>query len=70
MSENTGGPEQLAYPLEEARWVWEETARVMALHRELADMYRNHSRDKRTINTIWERIEEAEAPLLAIGVRL
>jgi hypothetical protein len=70
MTTDNPGPEQLAYTLEEARWVWEETARVMALHRELADMYRNNSRDTRTIRTIWERIEEGEAPLRAIGVSL
>jgi len=60
----------LDYSLEDARWVWEEAARIMALHRELADMYRNGSRDKRTIRTMWERIEEGEHALAAIGVFL
>lgn len=50
--------------------MWEEAARVMGLHRELAYMYRTKSRDKRTIAFLWERIEEGEAALRAIGVYL
>lgn len=70
MTDNEPGADQLEYSLEDARWVWEEVVRVMALHRELADMYRNNSRDKRTIKLIWEQIDAGEAGLRAMGVRL
>lgn len=62
--------DQLQYPLEEARWVWEEAARVMRLHGELASLYRAKSRDRGTMNLLWEKIEEGEAALALIGVRL
>lgn len=62
--------EDLQHGLEDARWVWEEAARVLGLHRELAHLYRTRSKDKRTINALWERIEEGEYGLRAIGVYL
>jgi hypothetical protein len=54
----------------EARWVWEEAARIYGLHTELANLYRNKSNDKRTINKLWELIEEGEYALRTVGVSL
>lgn len=62
--------EDLKHSVDEARWVWEEAARVMGLHRELAHLYRTHSKDKRTIAQLWELIEQGEYGLRAIGVQL
>jgi hypothetical protein len=62
--------EDLKHNLEDARWVWEEAARILGLHRELAYLYRTGGRDKRTIRELWERIEEGEYGLRAIGVQL
>lgn len=50
--------------------MWQEAARVYRLHNELANLYRSNSTDKRTINTLWERIEEGEAALALVGVNL
>lgn len=61
--------EQLPYEVAEAKWMWQETAHVYRLHRELAYMYRNRSKDQRTINTLWEQIEEREEVLRALGVQ-
>lgn len=62
--------EALAHDPEEARWVWEEAARVYRLHGELASLYRVGSRDRRTIHELWARIEEGEAALRLVGVTL
>ncbi len=55
---------------EDAKWVWVEAARVLALHRELASLYRNKSTDKRTIDRLWELIDEGEYALRLVGVQL
>jgi cellobiose-specific phosphotransferase system component IIA len=60
----------LEHDVDEARELWQEAARVMGLHRELASMYRTNSKDKRTIATLWERINEGEANLRRQGVYL
>lgn len=60
----------LKHSPEDAKWVWQEAARIMALHRELAVLYRSGGRDKRTIKTLWERIDEGEYALRAVGVYL
>lgn len=60
----------LYYDIDEARWVVQEVRRVNSLHQELASLYRTKSRDRRTIQTLWRNIEEGEAGLRAIGVRL
>lgn len=62
--------DELKYDPDEARWIWEETQRVLALHAELASYYRTKSRDHRTIKMLWEKITEGEAGLRAIGVHL
>lgn len=62
--------EDLAHGLDDAKWIWQEAARVYRLHGELASLYRTKSRDKRTINTLWERIDEGEAALRLVGVTL
>jgi hypothetical protein len=69
---NSGEPNATAleHDIDDARWVWQEAARIMALHRELASLYRNKSKDKRTIETLWHRIDEGEANLRALGVYL
>lgn len=54
----------------EARWVWEEAARIYGLHNELANLYRNKSGDKRTIGKLWDLIEEGEYALRVVGVNL
>jgi len=61
---------ELEHSLEDARWVWEEAARILGLHRELAYLYRTKSSDKRTIKALWESIDEGEYGLRAIGVEL
>lgn len=60
----------LRHDVDEAREVWQEAARVMGLHRELASMYRSGSKDKRTMGILWERIEEGERGLRRQGVYL
>ena len=60
----------LRHDPEEARKVWEKVARTYGLHNERAVLYRTNSRDKRTINVLWQRIEELEAELALEGVRL
>jgi len=55
---------------DEAKWVWTEAARVLGLHRELANLYRNRSTDTRTIRRLWELIEEGEYALRLVGVNL
>lgn len=60
----------LAHDTEDARWVWEEAARLYGLHRELAYLYRSGGRDRRTIDALWGRIEEGEYALRMIGVEL
>jgi CDP-glycerol glycerophosphotransferase (TagB/SpsB family) len=62
--------EDLYHKLEDARWIWEEAARVYRLHGELASLYRTRSNDKRTIRTLWEKIDEGEAALRLVGVQL
>jgi hypothetical protein len=70
MTEGIEQKTELPYSTEEARAVWEEVARVYRLHNELANLYRNHSGDTRTIRVLWQRIEEGEAGLAALGVQL
>jgi hypothetical protein len=60
----------LRHDPEQARWIWEEAARIYGLHNELASLYRNNSRDKRTINDLWALIEEGEYALRVVGVAL
>lgn len=62
--------EDLAHEVDEARWVWQEAARLYGLHRELAYLYRTGSKDRRTIDALWDRIEEGEYALKMIGVEL
>jgi len=62
--------EDLEYELEEAREQWELAARAERLHVELANLYHNKSRDTRTINRLWQLIEEIEYELRYRGVRL
>lgn len=62
--------DELDFDPEEAHWLWSEYVRVTNLHHELASLYRNKSRDKRTINRLWTLIEEGEYGLLIAGVRL
>jgi hypothetical protein len=64
------GNDELDYGLEDARWLWEEFARIQALHGELAYLYRTGSRDTRTIKILWELIEEGEMGLRVAGVKL
>lgn len=54
----------------EAKWVWSEVARVLALHRELASLYRTRSSDRKTIRQLWELIDEGEFALRTVGVFL
>lgn len=60
----------LEHDPDDARHIWEEAARVYRLHNELANLYRANSQDKRTIRTLWDRIEEGEYGLRALGVSL
>jgi len=60
----------LPFRAEDARWVWEEAARINGLHNELAYLYRTKSTDVRTIKKLWELIEEGEYALRVVGVRL
>lgn len=60
----------LAYDVEDARAVWDTAARAQDLHTELASLYRTGSSDRRTINLLWEKIEEAEYWLRDRGVYL
>lgn len=53
-----------------ARFIWEEMVRVTKLHGELSYYYRTKSRDKRTIQALWDRIDEGEAGLRVLGVQL
>lgn len=62
--------EDLLHDPEDATAIWQEAARVLSLHRELANLYRNRSKDTRTIRTLWSLIEEGEADLAARGVYL
>lgn len=62
--------QDLEHSLDEARDIWQEAARVMALHRELASLYRTKSKDKTRIETLWDRIREGEAGLSRQGVYL
>lgn len=68
MGEPTAG--DLHHSLEDAKWVWQEAARIMALHRELAHLYQRGGRDKRTIRALWEKIDEGEYALRTAGVYL
>lgn len=62
--------EDLWHNPEDAKWVWQEAARILGLHRELANLYRNNSTDKRTIKQLWTLIEEGEYGLRTVGVYL
>lgn len=44
--------------------------KLMGLHRELSSLYRNKSRDRRTIAQLWYLIDGLELDLRASGVRL
>lgn len=44
--------------------------KLMNLHRELASLYRNKSRDRRTIAALWYYIDGLELDLRAEGVQL
>lgn len=69
-AKNEPTAEDLGHDVSDARWVWQEAARIYALHRELAYLYKTGSKDRRTIDTLWERIEEGEYALRTIGVEL
>ncbi len=70
-SENTDPtPADLWHDPEDAKWVGVEAARVLGLHRELASLYRTKSTDKRTIQRLWELIDEGENALRLVGVQL
>jgi hypothetical protein len=60
----------LEHDLADAKWVWQEAARVYGMHYELAHLYRAKSDDRRTITRLWELIEEGEYALRVVGVEL
>ncbi len=69
-AQNAEDSATLGHDPEEARWIWQEAARVLSLHRELASLYRNKSTDTRTIKKLWELIDEGEFGLRLVGVYL
>lgn len=52
------------------KYIWKEIYQVTQLHRELASLYRTKSTDRRTINALWNAIEEKEAILFLEGIDL
>ena len=60
----------LPYNNDDARWAWEEAARIMGLHRELASLYRTGSHDNHRIRLLWEKIDDGERALASVGVKL
>lgn len=60
----------LPHDVSMARFIVVEVQRVYALHAELAHYYRVRSKDRATITLLWEKIEEGEAGLRALGVAL
>lgn len=60
--------DELSHGLDEARWLWEQASHVQRLHLELAVLYRQGGKDKRSIRTLWQHIEEGEAALRAAGI--
>ena len=54
---------KLPYDPEEARAAVDNHRKLEGLHAELASYYRAGSTDKRTINRMWELLEELEALL-------
>lgn len=50
------------------RYLWKLVHQLNVLHSELASLYTRPQRDQKTINAIWETIDELEIQLLVEGV--
>lgn len=61
---------ELPYDLEEVDRQVMKYLKLMRLHRELSDLYRAKSRDRRTIANLWYHIDGLELDLRADGVLL
>lgn len=61
---------ELPYSQIGAEVKWRKYQQVMALHYELASLYRSKSTDRKTISRLWAMIDEAEFDLIYMGVEL
>lgn len=58
------------YDAAQTEYEIQQYVKLLNLHRELASLYRNKSRDRRTIANLWYHIDGIELELRSLGVEI